>query len=226
MQQSQQQTDVEQLDNLLLQRKITKPRFKFWAGNRYLTYDEAVKVLTTAVKVEIENRHFTPQLQDYMTYIEQVAQFFTEPGTKFGLTLMGLPGNGKSTMARAIAAVIDSIADLAIINERSGSKAVMVTAKQLVRYYRTHPDQWENLCFKPFLIIDDFGEEPVEVVDYGNVINPVIDLLSRRYDMQKLTILTTNATNLQIRKTYGDRIADRFNEMMKVVVFTNPSYRK
>ena len=190
-----------------------------------MSYDEAVHTLATAVRVEIEKRHCTPLLDDYMTYIQQVAQFFTEPGTKFGLTLMGLPGNGKSTMARAIAAVIDSIADLAIINERSGSKAVMVTAKQLVRYYRTHPDQWENLCFKPFLIIDDFGEEPVEVVDYGNVINPVIDLLSQRYDEQKLTILTTNATNLQIRKTYGDRIADRFNEMMQVIIFTNKSFR-
>ena len=63
-------------------------------------------------------------------------------------------------------------------------------------------------------------------MDYGNVINPVIDLLSQRYEDQKLTIITTNVTNLQIRKTYGDRIADRFNEMMKVVIFTNPSYRK
>ena len=160
-----------------------------------------------------------------MTYIEQVAQFFTEPGTKFGLTLMGLPGNGKSTMARAIAAVIDSIADLAIINERSGSKAVMVTAKQLVRYYRSDYERWEKLCIRPFLIIDDFGEEPVEVMDYGNVINPVIDLLSQRYDDQKLTILTTNVTNQNIRKTYGDRIADRFNEMFARVVFNEKSFR-
>ena len=216
-----------QLDNLLLQRKTTKPRFKFWlaSSNRYMSYGEAVHNLTTAVKVEIENRHCTPQLQEYMTYIQQVAQFFTEPGSKFGLALMGTPGNGKTTMARAIGDVIDSIADLAILNGCSASKAVMVTAKQLVRYYRTKPDQWENLCFKPFLIIDDFGEEPVEVVDYGNVINPVIDLLSWRYDMQRLTIITTNLPNNDIRKLYGDRIADRFNEMMNVVIFTNKSFR-
>ena len=226
MLQSQQQTDVEQLDNLLLQRKITKPRFKFWAGNRYLTYDEAVQVLTTAAKVEIENRHFTPQLQGYMTYIEQVAQFFTEPGTKFGLALMGTPGNGKTTMARAIKAVIDTLASINIKNDRAGTCAEMVTAKQLVRYYRSDFEQWERMCNKHFLIIDDFGEEPVEVMDYGNVINPVIDLLSQRYEAQRLTIITTNTTNQQIRKTYGDRIADRFNEMMKVIIFTNKSYRK
>lgn len=191
-----------------------------------MNIDEVAHALTTAVKVEIENRHCTPQLQEYMAYIKQVAQFFTNPGPKFGLALMGTPGNGKTTMARAIKAVIDTIAELAIINDRGGSKAEMVTAKQLVRLYRTDFDKWDKMCIRPFLIIDDFGEEPVEVMDYGNVINPVIDLLSQRYDQQRLTIITTNVTNKQIRKTYGDRIADRFNEMMKVVVFASPSYRK
>lgn len=190
-----------------------------------MSYDEVAQALTIAVKVEIENRHCMPQLQEYMTYIQQVAQFFTDPGSKFGLALMGTPGNGKTIMARAIKAVIDTIAELAIINDRGGSKAEMVTAKQLVRLYRTDFDRWEKLCIRPFLIIDDFGEEPVEVMDYGNVINPVIDLLSQRYDEQKLTILTTNVTNKQIRKTYGDRIADRFNEMMQVIIFTNKSFR-
>ena len=190
-----------------------------------MSYDEAVHTLTTAVRVEIENRHCTPLLDDYMTYIQQAAQFFTAPGSKFGLALMGTPGNGKTTMARAIKAVIDSIADIAATNGRGGSKAEMLTAKQLVRCYRSHPDKWEQLCNRHFLIIDDFGEEPVDVMHYGNVTSPVIDLLSWRYDMQRLTIITTNLPNNDIRKLYGDRIADRFNEMMQVIIFTNKSFR-
>ena len=170
-------------------------------------------------------RHCTPQFDGYMTYVNQVARFFTEPGAQFGLALMGTPGNGKTTMARAVKAVFDTLASINIKNDRPGAFADMVTAKQLVRYYRSDFDRWEKMCNRHFLIIDDFGEEPVEVMDYGNVINPVIDLLSQRYDEQRLTILTTNTTNQQIRKTYGDRIADRFNEMMKVIVFNNPSYR-
>ena len=196
-----------------------------WVDNMYLSYDDVVRALTTAVKVEIEMRHCTPRLDDYMTYIYQVAEFFTNPGNKFGLALMGTTGNGKTTMARAIKSVMNTLAK--INNDRNKSVAFveMVTAKQLVRSYRSDSKSWESLCKRHYLIIDDFGEEPVEVMDYGNVINPVIDLLSQRYDDQHLTILTTNVTNKQIRKTYGDRIADRFNEIMKVIIFTNPSYR-
>ena len=75
------------------------------------------------------------------------------------------------------------------------------------------------------LAIDDLGIEPAEVMDYGNILNPVIDLISYRYNEQLFTIVTTNLNPKQIRDKYGDRIADRFNEMMKKVIFENDSYR-
>ncbi len=37
--------------------------------------------------------------------------------------------------------------------------------------------------------------------------------------------MTTNLTPEGIRKRYGDRIADRLNEMAIVIPFKNPSYR-
>ena len=42
--------------------------------------------------------------------------------------------------------------------------------------------------------IDDLGTEPSEVSDYGNVYTPVIDLLTKRYEEQLFTIITTNLT--------------------------------
>lgn len=65
----------------------------------------------------------------------------------------------------------------------------------------------------------------VIVLDYGNVLNPVVDLLSKRYDEQLFTIATTNITPDEIRSKYGNRIADRFNETMERIVFTNGTYR-
>ena len=53
----------------------------------------------------------------------------------------------------------------------------------------------------------------------------MVDLLTRRYDKQLFTIITTNLTPQEIRAKYGDRIADRFNEMMVKIVFENPTYR-
>lgn len=73
--------------------------------------------------------------------------------------------------------------------------------------------------------IDDLGTEPSEVMDYGNVYTPVIDRLTKRYEEQFFTIITTNLTPQQIREHYGDRIADRLNEMVKKIVFNNTTYR-
>jgi DNA replication protein DnaC len=76
------------------------------------------------------------------------------------------------------------------------------------------------------LCIDDVGLEPTEVLDYGNAINPVIEILEQRYQRQLFTFITTNLTPKQIREKYGDRIADRFNEMMKCIVYKNPTFRR
>ena len=76
-----------------------------------------------------------------------------------------------------------------------------------------------------FTTIDDLGIEPVEVMDYGNIMTPVIDLLTKRYEAQLFTIVTTNLDPKDIRKRYGDRIADRLNEMMAKIVYRNPTYR-
>jgi len=62
-------------------------------------------------------------------------------------------------------------------------------------------------------------------MDYGNRVTPVIDLLSSRYDRMMFTVVTTNLTPKQIRSTYGDRIADRFNEMMLIIPYESPSFR-
>ncbi len=51
-------------------------------------------------------------------------------------------------------------------------------------------------------------------MDYGNVLYPITELLTTRYDRHLFTILTTNLTPSEIRPRYGDRIADRLNDMM------------
>lgn len=76
------------------------------------------------------------------------------------------------------------------------------------------------------LAIEDLGNEPAERNDYGNITNPIVDLLEYRYDNQLYTVITTNLTPQQITGKYGVRIADRFREMLDVVVFKGSSFRK
>ena len=73
--------------------------------------------------------------------------------------------------------------------------------------------------------IDDLGTEPAEVQDYGNIMYPIKELLTMRYDAQLFTVFTTNLEPKDIRQRYDNRIADRLNEMMVKIVYNNKTYR-
>lgn len=53
-------------------------------------------------------------------------------------------------------------------------------------------------------------------------LTPLVDLLSERYDRQKLTIVTANLTPEQLKTHYGARVYDRLREMMRIIAFSNP----
>lgn len=73
--------------------------------------------------------------------------------------------------------------------------------------------------------IDDLGTEPAEVQDYGNIMYPIKELLTMRYNAQLFTVFTTNLEPKDIRQRYDNRIADRLNEMMVKIVYNNKTYR-
>lgn len=75
------------------------------------------------------------------------------------------------------------------------------------------------------IAIEDMGREPIEVLDYGNVLNPVVDMLEYRYNLQLFTFITTNLTKSQIREKVRQPHRDRFNEMLEVIIFKNETYR-
>lgn len=86
-------------------------------------------------------------------------------------------------------------------------------------------NKMRSLRSRSMLAIDDLGKEPAEVLSYGNVLSPVVDLLEYRYQHQLFTAITTNLTAAELQEKYGVRIADRFNEMLEVIVFQDVRYR-
>lgn len=137
--------------------------------------------------------------------------------------MCGVPGNGKTTLMRAIQNLINYFN---LKDDYGTSIGVSLRdVKDIVRMNKDDYNGFVKFRNTPMLAIDDLGLEPTEVLDYGNVLNPIIDLLSYRYNEQLFTIITTNLTGKQIREKYGDRIADRFNEMMRVIIFQEQSYR-
>lgn len=211
-------TDVDALKRDLHRQRTTGERFRMPIG-----LPQTVWLLTEAYKVEVERRSRTYIANEKTEeYIRRVAVFLTVGGQKFGLMFCGQCGNGKTTMVKAMQAAINSL-----INNNYFKNPTGLTALDAKDYVLRSRDlhELENLRNKKMLFIDDLGREPAEVLEYGNRLNPVTDLIEYRYDKQLFTGFTTNLTPKEIREVYGDRVADRFNEMLEVIVFENKSFR-
>lgn len=166
---------------------------------------------------------------DTQSHIFAAANWLVDDNGKFGLALLGLYGNGKTTLMKSICRLINEYYYSELSSERKSIR--LIDAKEIVRIgsdEKTY-NEYRDLVNREFLAIDDIGEEPAEVMKYGMIHTPVKDLLMDRYKLQKVTIITSNLSNdknnPQFQKYYGERIADRMREMAKVIVFRNASYR-
>lgn len=156
--------------------------------------------------------------------MHDIASWLTSPSSSFGILLCGGCGNGKSTMLKAFQQLVNFLHIPKPYND--GTYGIqIVDAKYIAYLCKNNYEAYRKLICVGLLGIDDLGTEPSEVMDYGNVYTPVIDLLTNRYEEQLFTIITTNLTPQQIREHYGDRIADRLNEMVKKTIFNNDTYR-
>lgn len=202
-------------------------------------------------EVAYRQRSFIDNVQT-RSIISKVAQWLVAP-QKFGLMLAGTCGNGKTTLMNAIQSATKYLSDKGCFNVRKIEKVKLMSgefvdrehlyerkiqikivhAKEIISKCKDF-NEMKALKMTPYLGIDDVGVEPKEVLDYGNVCNPVIDLLEDRYNEQLTTFITTNLPPkgdpekkiIGLDDHYGIRIADRFNEMIEKIVFQDGSYRR
>lgn len=162
--------------------------------------------------------------QQTRQHIQQAARWLIDPNGTPGLMLMGLCGNGKSTLAQAISWLVAHVTDAKHEIPIHKAKAVtrLCAASQ---HSKTASEQYDKIFTLPMMILDDLGEEPTEALVYGMVHTPIVDLICERYDKQRLTIVTTNLNTDELRNKYGARIYDRFQEMFTTIAFENDSYR-
>ncbi len=190
-----------------------------------MTLEQASNLFRGAVMAVVAQRHRSFVDSESLTaQIGQIAQWLTEPQGKFCLILCGRCGNGKTTFVNAL----QQLLNLLNLKDEYGDPVgyQIVDAKDIAWTCREDRPSWSRLCSRKMLAIDDLGTEPTEVQEYGNRMNPVIDMLYKRYDKQLFTIITTNLLPHEIRQKYGERVADRLNEMACRIVFENESYRK
>ena len=215
------QIRVEELKYRLLQQRITNTRFKL-----PMSFDDAKVYLLAAYQAEVERRHKVFERNEHFdAQLNLIANYLTGGSKKFGLMFCGLCGNGKTTWAKALQLLASG---LNLKNPINNLYYVfpLWNAKDLAMRSKGNYNDWRNVMRYQLMIVDDLGTEPREVIEFGNVYTPLIDLITTRYEEQLYTIFTTNLTPAQLEEKYGKRIVDRLNEMVEKVVFENESYRR
>lgn len=218
---------VEELIRQLEVRKITPTRF-----NIDLPLTQVANALYASYAAEVKIRHHDMIFDDdTKEHIKVAAEWLCDRNGKFGFMMTGLYGNGKTTLMNAMCNLINLLFDSSKSSERKTVR--IISAKEIAKMAidKDKADSFQKLFSEDLLAIDEVGEEPAEIISYGMVYTPIRDLLEERYNRQKFTIITTNLVQnekkqlYQIRDHYGERVVDRFREMMKIVPFRNSSYR-
>lgn len=191
-----------------------------------MSFEDAKVYLLAAYQAEVERRHRVFERNEHFdAQLNLITKYLTGGSKKFGLMFCGLCGNGKTTWAKALQLLVSG---LNLKNPINNLYYVfpLCNAKDLAMRSKGNYNDWRNVMRYQLMIVDDLGTEPREVMEFGNVYTPLIDLISTRYEEQLFTIFTTNLTPAQLEEKYGKRIVDRLNEMVEKVVFENESYRR
>jgi DNA replication protein DnaC len=140
-----------------------------------------------------------------------------------GILLVGNYGTGKTLILNSIRQISNELAARGIKNGIKGKKT---TAREITK---AHLNSFEELNFilgKPEndLFIDELGDEPFSVKLYGTEENPVYNVLKEKLDewdnspMKPRLFITTNLTQAEIVKRYGERVWSRFVGAMNIVI--------
>lgn len=214
--------DVEEKSRRFLEGKMTSSfRINMHPVDAYKSllsyYISAVRLRN--VKCELD--------EDTRNNIYRLALALTSTTPKAGVMLCGTCGNGKTTLVYAMRFFINELnsrGHFSFLDQYFRAAFKIYDAKEIVMLSRSYKD-WKAITSDHMLAIDDLGKEPTEIMDYGNLLSPVVDLLERRYNEQRFTIVTTNLLPRQLSEKYGARMQDRFREMFEVIHFKQKSYR-
>lgn len=207
----------------------TEGRFRF-----NMSHQDALDLITAFYCAEINIRHQSLKLdQPSIQNLLQLSKIITDKNPRFGIMFCGAVGNGKTTLMKAFQKCINYLdnnnhfcfLDDVKYGRKFKAEMRIVDVRDIIKSAKDDASSYDILRKIKILGIDDLGKEPAEILDYGNVLSPVIELLEYRYEKQLFTVITTNLIGKEIREKYGERIADRFNEMLSLVVFRNQSYR-
>lgn len=208
------------------------------ATPQLLDYPTARRLVWAIMKATLGQRRKEMQVDDNNrpVIVELVKYFINDPDCSLdlqkGILLMGGVGTGKTFLldtmqAFTLAAKLESrhfrtercveVAELIRSQNSSDPKAAGKAATRLAQLQR---GTWS---------FDDIGHEPLSVKVWGDDRAVMEPIFTRRYNQftagDCITHGTTNLGKDGLRSHYGDRVADRFEEMFNFILLDGPSRR-
>lgn len=186
------------------------------------------KVVELAVRKVVYDRKRT-YVRKYQEQIKLAARWLTDPSMS-GLYLCGVVGCGKTTLMNAISMVVLAYLSMPDTDPKTKDEFNFIgyAANKLSQMLadKTEIERIRYLLSDTCILgIDDLGTEPLEIMKYGNIVRPMVNLLSHRYEIRAKTVITSNLSPNQIEERYGLRLADRFREEYIIASFPNGSFR-
>ncbi len=227
---------------------------KMAIGTRFNLSAISVGIVTNLLITEymnlVEKRGHKFRFTDGLpSNFDKVAKWITSERSKPWLVLNGGVGTGKTTMARATLGTIWSIKrrarqeaksihwrkDRSLLTEEDilwlGWEflpcGLFVEAQKVVDLANddTEASKFDTLKHDGILVLDELGTEPTITNHYGTKETPVVELIYARYRECAPLIITTNLNPDRILEIYGERVADRLEEMCDWIGFNDDSFR-
>lgn len=212
-------TDFKEMQQT--QKRINEEKLLTYKAYLPIGYDEFKALLTGYAETIMLERSVTRTFEidkNNGPIIKQLYYYLTNNtdcawNLNAGIILGGNVGCGKSVLMMAF---------LKISDQYTRKITTQIHSKLLASQLKTNGIDFYK---KKPLFIDEIGREEEKAIDYGNVIKPVIDLLSMRYEYGARTYATTNFKYEKLETFYGDFIRDRMEEMMTLVILPGDSRR-
>ncbi len=167
--------------------------------------------------IDAENRTVIDQL---FLYLHQDSRFSGD--LRKGILLTGKYGCGKTLIMHSFSEMYNTI-----VGELDIRRPVLKFIKS-TELLETIKDKPIKTFSRMPLIIDELGREPKQIMDYGNLRSPLVEMLCERYDTGAWTHGTSNFTleTLSSESFYGKMTGDRIKSMFNFLELKGGSRRK
>ena len=148
-------------------------------------------------------------------------------GEYISCIMTGGVGIGKTVFMKSLMRLFDLMRDPITIPPLKCRNVVYYDAADLcIKYVASEDVRYEVVNCK-VLFIDDLGCEAASYSYFGNVMKPMHNILMCRYAARLPTVIATNLSLEEFAVRYGERIADRVDELFSTIEFpAHESFRR